>query len=207
MRAARGLSIGTSADARGAGSPTAGTAGRQGRSPPRYCASPASVVTGRRATSSTSSGASGRQRGVQRDERLVEHQQIGLDGEGARQRDAARQAERKLAGIVAGDARPGRASRTARQRRVASPAARQAARSPRPCATAAAAAPGTPRRACRAPAADTVPSKSRSSPAMMRSNVVLPQPDGPTSAATSPLRQAQRELAEHVQRVPPEAAR
>src|SRR5262245_56638294 len=32
----------------------------------------------------------------------------------------------------------------------------------------------------------TLPSKSRSSPATMRSSVVLPQPDGPTSAATSP---------------------
>src|SRR5262244_820607 len=33
----------------------------------------------------------------------------------------------------------------------------------------------------------TPPSKSRSSPATMRSSVVLPQPDGPTSAATCPL--------------------
>ena len=32
----------------------------------------------------------------------------------------------------------------------------------------------------------TLPSKSRSSPARIRSSVVLPQPDGPTSAATSP---------------------
>src|SRR5262249_4444884 len=33
----------------------------------------------------------------------------------------------------------------------------------------------------------TPPSKSRSSPATIRSSVVLPQPDGPTSAATFPL--------------------
>ena len=33
----------------------------------------------------------------------------------------------------------------------------------------------------------TLPSYSRSSPAMMRNSVVLPQPDGPTSAPTSPL--------------------
>ena len=37
------------------------------------------------------------ERRIERDERLVEHQQIGLDREGARQRDAARQAERQLA--------------------------------------------------------------------------------------------------------------
>ena len=45
----------------------------------------------------------------------------------------------------------------------------------------------------------TLPSKSRSSPAMIRSSVVLPQPDGPTSAATSPLLQAERELAQHLE--------
>src|SRR5215813_12577105 len=33
----------------------------------------------------------------------------------------------------------------------------------------------------------TLPSKSRSSPAMIRSSVVFPHPEGPTSAATSPL--------------------
>ena len=38
-----------------------------------------------------------RERRVQRDERLVEHQEIGLDREGARQRHAARQAERQFA--------------------------------------------------------------------------------------------------------------
>jgi hypothetical protein len=43
----------------------------------------------------------------------------------------------------------------------------------------------------------TLPSKSLSSPAMIRNNVVLPQPDGPTSAATSPLAEAERKLAEH----------
>src|SRR5215813_14286761 len=34
----------------------------------------------------------------------------------------------------------------------------------------------------------TWPSKSRSRPATIRSSVVFPHPDGPTSAATSPLR-------------------
>ena len=59
------------------------------------------VVTGLRATSSTSAWPScAASACVQRHERLVEQQQIGLDGEGPRQRHAAREAERKLAGIV-----------------------------------------------------------------------------------------------------------
>ena len=128
-----------------------------------------------------------RKRVIERHERLVEQQQIGLDREGARQRHAARQPERKLAGIMIAMRREPQRLRTARRARHRSPAARRAARSARPCATAAAAAPGTPCRACRAPGSSTLPSKSRSSPAMIRSSVVLPQPDGPTSAATSPL--------------------
>ena len=40
------------------------------------------------------------QRGVERHERLVEQEKIGLDREGARQRHPAGQPERKLAGIV-----------------------------------------------------------------------------------------------------------
>src|SRR5438105_11058790 len=53
---------------------------------------------------------------------------------------------------------------------------------------------------------DTVPSNSRSSPATMRKSVVLPQPDGPTRAATSPLPMLMtRSL--RTCRFPPEAAR
>ena len=36
--------------------------------------------------------------------------------------------------------------------------------------------------------ADAAPRSGRSSPAMMRSSVVLPEPDGPSSATSSPVR-------------------
>src|SRR5579862_3340163 len=51
----------------------------------------------------------------------------------------------------------------------------------------------------------TLPSKSRSSPAIMRSSVVLPQPEGPTRAASSPFAKA-IEISPSTCRRPPEAA-
>src|SRR5262249_60276898 len=52
----------------------------------------------------------------------------------------------------------------------------------------------------------TPPSKSRSRPATIRSSVVLPHPDGPTSAATSPLRRLNTS-SPSTSSFPPEAAR
>src|SRR5919205_3551460 len=52
----------------------------------------------------------------------------------------------------------------------------------------------------------TSPSKSRSSPATIRSSVVFPHPDGPTSAATSPRRRLNTS-SPSTWSFPPEAAR
>src|SRR5262249_50323296 len=52
----------------------------------------------------------------------------------------------------------------------------------------------------------TWPSKSRSRPATIRSSVVFPHPDGPTSAATSPLRRLNTN-SPSTWSFPPEAAR
>src|SRR5262245_3368113 len=52
----------------------------------------------------------------------------------------------------------------------------------------------------------TLPSKSQSSPATIRSRVVFPHPEGPTSAATSPLRKL-NVSSPSTWRLPPEAAR
>src|SRR5215468_4953992 len=52
----------------------------------------------------------------------------------------------------------------------------------------------------------TWPSKSRSRPATIRSSVVFPHPDGPTSAATSPLRRLNTS-SPSTWSFPPEAAR
>src|SRR5262249_36935885 len=52
----------------------------------------------------------------------------------------------------------------------------------------------------------TLPSKSRSSPAMIRNSVVLPQPDGPISAATCPLQRLNASWPS-TWSLPPEAAR
>src|SRR5262249_13464617 len=52
----------------------------------------------------------------------------------------------------------------------------------------------------------TLPSKSRSSPATIRSSVVFPHPEGPTSAATSPLRRLNTS-SPSTWSFPPEAAR
>src|ERR671925_1094130 len=52
----------------------------------------------------------------------------------------------------------------------------------------------------------TSPSKSRSSPATIRSSVLFPHPDGPTSAATSPLKRLNAS-SPSTWSFPPEAAR
>ena len=186
----RGCSIGTSAS----------TCAGDGESRNTRSASPiassilwvtSSVVTGRRETSSISSRAQSLgQRRVERDERLIEDQQIGFDREGSGQGDAARETERKFAGIVLTVL--GKAERREQCVQCCRACLRRGERifsSTRP-----------PRKQTRflkhhaepamRRAVTTLPSKSRSSPVMMRSNVVLPHPDGPTRAATSPLASA-----------------
>ena len=95
---------------------------------------------------------------VERHERLVEQEEVGLDRERARKRHAPRQSERKLARIViAMRIEPERAEQRlqvgVRRLRRGQPHVLFDA-----CATAAAAAPGTPCRACRGRAAATLPS-------------------------------------------------
>ncbi len=51
-----------------------------------------------------------------------------------------------------------------------------------------------------APSTRTVPAVWRRKPAMTRKSVVLPQPDGPSSATTSPTRDVQRHIVERTER-------
>ena len=125
---------------------------------------------------------------VEGHERLVEQQQAGLDHERPRQRGPARHAERQargeqLAGRAEADLGEDRAHPIvvlARRRRG------RGGHCPRPCARAAGAAPGRRRRGGD-PARDRCGRRtSRSSPAIRFRSVVLPQPDGPIRASTSP---------------------
>ena len=119
----------------------------------RRIASPTSwvtstVVTARSATRAASSRCKRqRQRPVERNERLVEQQERRADGEGARQRDAPRKAERQFAGkmraMVAESEQLQERLEIAPRRSLA----RRGGCCPRRCATARAAAPGRQMRA------------------------------------------------------------
>ena len=139
-----------------------------------------------------------RQRGIERDERFVEDKQFGLDRKRPRQSDAAREAERQFARIMAAMLGEAERRRTARSTRRHSLAARRAAHSPRRCARAAAAAPETRRRACRAPAADAA-FKIAIQPdndAQERGLAAAGRADQRRDFA---VRQGERDLAEHMQ--------
>ena len=140
-----------------------------------------------------------RQRLVERDERLVEQQQRRIDREGARQSDAAGEPERQFARIMRAVLAELERVEQRRERRRDRRPARRGARSPRPSARRAAAAPGTPCRAFPQPDARPSPSNSASSPATILSSVVLPQPDGPTSATDLARPDAEGDVAQHVQ--------
>ena len=138
--------------------------------------------------------------GVDRRERLVHQDDVGIGRPGAGHRDALAHAAGELVRVAvleAGEARQ------VDQSRARSPRARPAARarsrahgrcSAAPCARAGSPAPGTRRRA-RGPGPRTglpsqwmVPSVGRMKPASALSSVVLPQPLGPTSVTNSPAR-------------------
>ena len=134
---------------------------------------------------------------VERAERLVEQQDVGLGCEGARDRDPLAHPARELVGRVVGELRQTRRCRAAP--RPARPAATCASartrartrRSPPPCATGRGCRSGTPCRG-RGPgptigswSISTVPTVGISSPAMMLSSVDFPQPDDPTRHTNS----------------------
>ena len=143
--------------------------------------------------------------GVERAERLVEQQHLRLGRERAGQRDALPLAAGELrrdsgrrgrrAGpasssswtrrrISASAGRWPRGARAGRRRRSRRPScggrARSAGRRSRRCVARRA------RRVASSPSNSTVPRSATSSPAMMRSSVVLPEPDGPSSASSAP---------------------
>ena len=143
--------------------------------------------------------------GVERAERLVEHQELRLMDQRAAERGALLHAARQFPRILfALAAQPDRGQEVLRARGILvracaasrcgtarrSPAA--AAGFPAWCATAAASAPGTPCRrsspACSpaAPATFTVPLNGNCRPVASFIKVDLPQPEGPTTAANSP---------------------
>ena len=139
--------------------------------------------------------------GIERGQRLVEQQDLRLPGQRARQRDplalAAAEPRRALGGQrrdaqarrAASRPSPHRHPRTPRSRAPSSAGTtRGAAGRSRPTA---ARAPGRPRarssarRTTTSPPHAIRPRSGRCNPATARSTVVLPAPDGPTSATTS----------------------
>ena len=139
---------------------------------------------------------------VERAEWLVEQQNRRVQDEGARERDALLLATRELRRPPLARARragPLRAPSATRSciscslRRGAGAARRRRCRrrrgagrarsSGRPCSPCACAAASPP---CRSPSSRMRPLSGRSKPAIRRSVVVLPQPDGPSSEKNSP---------------------
>ena len=97
----RGHSIGTSASTRAGDAESRKIRSADPIASSMLCVT-RSVVTGWRRNQLDEFGAqSRRKRGVERDERLIEHQQFRFDREGARERDAAGKTEREFAGIMA----------------------------------------------------------------------------------------------------------
>ena len=146
---------------------------------------------------------------VERGEWLVHQQQLRLGDQRAGDRDAHLHAAGQFARIGAARTRRSPTRSSAASTRVAPPVASSAVeierqqhvverRSP----TASASAPGRRSRSARArpesqPAAghSTAPAVGSLNPAMMRSAVDLPQPDGPSSARNSPARTSSSSLA------------
>ena len=142
---------------------------------------------------------------VERAERLVEQQHARLQRQRARQRDALALAAGELRRVAAAEA-----VELDQVEQLARPASRICAfggRSPAADAQAEgdvledghvaeqgvvleheadAALAGRQRRSTSSPSKRTAPASGTSSPAMMRSSVVLPEPDGPSSATSSP---------------------
>ena len=151
-----------------------------------WVTSNAAVGRARQMFSSSFAAARGHRR-VERDERFVQQHELRLDREGAGDRHAPRHAKRQRTTGTRRGMAPDRACAAARRQaaglRSAGPASRFCAR----CARAAGAAPETPCRcaASSAPRQSSVPAKSVSRPPIIRRIVVLPQPDGPTSATIS----------------------
>ncbi len=132
---------------------------------------------------------------VERGEGLVHQQQLRLGDQRAGDRDAhlhaagqfARIARAKSRKADAGQRIARRAWRRARRRRPRDRAAAAHWRRRRP--TASESAPGTRSRCCARPARQaTEPADGALRPAMMRSAVDLPQPEGPSSETNSPSR-------------------
>ena len=152
---------------------------------------------------------------VERGERLVEQQELRLGDERARDRDAHLHPARQLARIDLGErhrARPRRASprSSPRPRRARRPSAAAADRHcPRPSPTASASAPGRRSRyaPCRRRLSAMRPSLGAASPAMRRSSVLLPQPDGPKQAEERALRDAEIDAVERHRAVAEDSCR
>ena len=166
-----------------------------------------------RSTAASSRAALGARARVQRRQRLVEQQHLGLAGRarvparraGARPREAARARLRPAARARSARAAPAhaRAARPARQ-----PAQRVGHVLPARSDAGRARSPGTRSRSAAAPAASrsrrsvssqvspsagTRPRVGRSRPAAIRSTLVLPAPEGPASARHSPGLDPQRQ--------------
>ena len=152
---------------------------------------------------------------VERGERLVHQQHVGIDRERAGEIDALAHAAGKLARIIvleAAEADELEQVERALALLVADLARRprgRSARWPAPCARAAGCRSGTRSRGCcpaRAAAgrrAGWCRSVAGSSPATMRRNVVLPQPLGPTTEMNSPCSTATSMLAQRFQLAEP----
>ena len=138
---------------------------------------------------------------VQRPERLVHQQDVAVLAEGARQRDplahATGQLVRALAREVAERARhraaprPSAGVRPSRRRAAAARARRWLP----PSATGRAPPPGTSARGA-GRRSRPIPPSAESSPEMIESSVLLPQPDAPTRQTNSPRPTVERELVE-----------
>ena len=153
--------------------------------------------------------------GVEVGQRLVEQQHLGLDDDGAGQRHALLLAARQLGRIavlqraqlhdVEDACRRGASISAARQlaqlagrsRRSRPPSCSARSRSSGRSSTcrASPAAPRRPAEEITWPSISIVPASGGMKPAIMRSVVVLPQPEGPSSETNSPCCSSRREVA------------